>query len=664
MKSRNYIFLVFLLLPVLGLVFYFGFTLGQRNVRAELSNTIQPQPTATQTAELTDPQPPTPVPSPSPTTFPCEVAFTSDREGNDDIFLMAADGSNLRNLTADGAEDWGPAFSPDGKQIAFTSNRSAEGEKYIYVMNADGSSLRQLNQEGESKNPDWSWDGNRIVYSAWGDIFVTAADGSSKSVNLTNSPEAFDDDPAWSPDGSMIAWISWGNHGRDIYVMHADGSHQQQVTNSGEAGDAIWSIDGRIFTMWNWHDREQNCENCLYDPRNDEISDAGGKGEQQRYLPFWTDDGERVELVDIDMFEGNNEIYLVGPQFPDMFLNLTNNPANDNLPSWPDRCGGGIYLEVTPVAQNLSLPQIIHLGYSGDASEKDAFQAARTTDFKIACEELEANCTKGNIPALLDAGVDAIILNTSATPLTELAPQIQTALAQDVPVFLLDAEIDLPGVTSVTIRREEYVDLSFGWMLGMQKDGGQAAYLDLSPVHDDYLKLDAILKDFPEIELVYGSHELIPTQEVPNKVSALLSEYPDLDVLWVNEHRLDVMKVIDQAGLIPGKDIYIFCDPSLEGLEMWQQYLDNHPDADCASVANTPSIAYAAAHAANYLLNGYQLDPTALNGPYHNSLYLDARIIFAHDLQNYLQDMHDRGQNLPDFLNSPEEILDWWFVEQ
>jgi len=68
---------------------------------------------------------------------------------------------------------------------------------------------------------------------------------------------------------------------------------------------------------------------------------AGGKGEMQKYLPFWTIDGNRVECVGIDL-TGNSEIYLVGEIFPDLFNNLTNNPAHDLNPSWPAYCGPGL----------------------------------------------------------------------------------------------------------------------------------------------------------------------------------------------------------------------------------------------------------------------------------------------------------------------------------
>ena len=95
---------------------------------------------------------------------------------------MDSEGANLVNLTNNSSDDFDPAWSPDGKQIAFVSNRpTANGDgQFIYVMNADGSDVRQLTTETDSKFPDWSHDGKAITYTAYGDIYVIQADGSTQ----------------------------------------------------------------------------------------------------------------------------------------------------------------------------------------------------------------------------------------------------------------------------------------------------------------------------------------------------------------------------------------------------------------------------------------------------------------------------------------------------
>ena len=82
---------------------------------------------------------------------PVEIAFESFRDGDFEIFVMDADGTNVRQLTANEDYDYRPAWSPDGKQIVFISDRY--GDKEIFVMDADGTNVRQLAQKGI--NPEY-----------------------------------------------------------------------------------------------------------------------------------------------------------------------------------------------------------------------------------------------------------------------------------------------------------------------------------------------------------------------------------------------------------------------------------------------------------------------------------------------------------------------------
>jgi TolB protein len=83
------------------------------------------------------------------------IAFTSDRNVNDEIYVMDADGNNERNLTNNpAAHDWKPRWSPDGQRIAFNSDR--DGNYEIYVMDADGSNQRRLtNNPAMDSVSDW-----------------------------------------------------------------------------------------------------------------------------------------------------------------------------------------------------------------------------------------------------------------------------------------------------------------------------------------------------------------------------------------------------------------------------------------------------------------------------------------------------------------------------
>jgi serine/threonine-protein kinase len=165
--------------------------------------TVAPEPTPIPepTTEPTPIPPPTPEPPPRPAPPLGSIAFASNREGNFSIYVMDSSGE-VRNITGGGANDYAPAWSPNGNRIAFHSNRS--GGEHIFVVNADGSNLQQLTSENQNREPTWSPNGNRIAYmsgsdSNW-DIYVMNANGSAIN-NLTGDSFAGDFAPDWSPNG-------------------------------------------------------------------------------------------------------------------------------------------------------------------------------------------------------------------------------------------------------------------------------------------------------------------------------------------------------------------------------------------------------------------------------------------------------------------------------
>ena len=173
------------------------------------------------------------------------IAFRSQRDGNDEIYVMNADGTCQVNLTHDPVGDWSPAWSPDGTRIAFA--RFFDGKSYtdIATIAVTGLGLQRLtNAHGEY--PAWSPDGRRIVFASARDgnyeIYLMNADGTGQT-RLTNNP-AYDMAPAWSPDGSRIAYDSQRDHYPpketgigpefEIHVMQADGSGDRQLTNNSQ----------------------------------------------------------------------------------------------------------------------------------------------------------------------------------------------------------------------------------------------------------------------------------------------------------------------------------------------------------------------------------------------------------------------------------------------
>jgi hypothetical protein len=181
-----------------------------------------------------------------------KIVFVSDRGGSDDIWVMDADGGNPMQLTTDPDIDDEPNWSPDGTQIVFSSDR--DGDFEVFTMNADGSSETQRTFEaGRDGLPDWSPDGLKIAFTterAGGDldIWVMDADGGNPTAITDNATHDFG--PAWSPDGLQIAFTAERDGNREIYTMDANGNNQINRSQNA-AADLVpdWSPDGSMLSF-------------------------------------------------------------------------------------------------------------------------------------------------------------------------------------------------------------------------------------------------------------------------------------------------------------------------------------------------------------------------------------------------------------------------------
>jgi Tol biopolymer transport system component len=159
-----------------------------------------------------------------------KIAFQSDRDGNDEIYVMSADGSNQTRLTNNPASDTSPTWSPDGTRIAFVSNR--DGDPNIYVMNADGTGVTKLTSDpGVDENPTFSPDGSKIAFDSdrtgQPQIFVMNTNGTSQT-NISNNGSS-EIDPSFAPSGSAIAFISGETGFAEVWTMAPDGSGRTHI---------------------------------------------------------------------------------------------------------------------------------------------------------------------------------------------------------------------------------------------------------------------------------------------------------------------------------------------------------------------------------------------------------------------------------------------------
>ncbi len=183
------------------------------------------------------------------------------------LYVMRPDGSGLRQITRGSYYDVTPAWSPDGAEIVFSSDRCCATDRglsgyALYTVGQDGSGLRQLTSDSASDlAPAWSPDGSRVAYvqmpgnSARGAIWVISADGSDPRKLTDDSRHV--DAVTWSPDARELAYISHLGDGVDweIRVLRPDGSDLHTVytctTPCANGGYTLaWSPDGSEIAFW------------------------------------------------------------------------------------------------------------------------------------------------------------------------------------------------------------------------------------------------------------------------------------------------------------------------------------------------------------------------------------------------------------------------------
>jgi Tol biopolymer transport system component len=279
---------------------YFGNIYATRTMEANQNATLFPQMTHTYAAELAawNTQTATIQFAATQTKVALTQTFTAlavNLQGqiafvqNGDLYVMNADGSKVHPLTQNSFGVKNPAFSPDGKVIAF------EYKLAIYLINADGSNIRNLTKdksEREAAFPAWSPDGKQMVFRLYAmntNYYLAVINLDGSNIHHLTDGKGLPFSPAWSPDGKQIAF----QKDNQVVVMNADGSNPKQITAVKDVGvfSPVWSPDGKQLMV----EGHANGNAGLYLMNNDGsgfrmISDP----KMSSSAPSWSPDGKTI----------------------------------------------------------------------------------------------------------------------------------------------------------------------------------------------------------------------------------------------------------------------------------------------------------------------------------------------------------------------------------
>ena len=264
--------------------------------------------------------------------FTTKISFVSNRDGNDEIYMMDYDGANPTRITFNKIKDYMPAWSPDQRTIAFTSYRG--GTAGLYLRNIYEGTETLLSSKGTNYAPAFSPDGRRLAFCSTmtedGNAEIYVLDLSTMRTRRLTYNSATDTAPSWSPTGREIAFTTdrLGIGSPQIYVMDAEGSNVRKVSFGGNYHDSpAWAPTGERIA---YVSRVENAFDLyVLNLRTNQITKLT-ESRAFNESPSWSPDGRH--LVFSSNVSGSLQIYSI--DYDSANLRRLTDRGENKLPNW------------------------------------------------------------------------------------------------------------------------------------------------------------------------------------------------------------------------------------------------------------------------------------------------------------------------------------------
>ncbi|MGB9005643.1 MAG: Tol-Pal system beta propeller repeat protein TolB [Candidatus Aminicenantales bacterium] len=260
--------------------------------------------------------------------FTSKIVFVSNRDGNDELYMMDYDGANQTRLTFNAVRDYMPACSPDGRKIAYTSYKKETAG--LYILNLDEGKYTAVSVRGVNFSPGFSFDGRKLAFCSTmdGNSEIYVADSDGRNIKRLTFNGAIDTSPTWSPTNREIAFTSDRGGTPQIYIMDAEGANVRRVSFGGNYFDApAWSPTGdRIVCVC----RVENVFDLyVLNLRTNQITKLT-ESKARNESPSWSPDGRHI------VFASNlrGGIQLFGIDYDGANLRVLTSKGSNKLPDW------------------------------------------------------------------------------------------------------------------------------------------------------------------------------------------------------------------------------------------------------------------------------------------------------------------------------------------